>query len=770
MPSGCGRATRRPSRRSARGENPRYLPGIAIDAGIARRPTSAQALDGADCVLAVTPAQALRAVLAGAQATIRRRRSAGALRQGHRARHRHAALGDRRRNPARTIRSRRCPARASPPTWRKGLPTAVVVAARDEALAADACRSASRPNSFRCYSTDDLIGVEIGGALKNVFAIAAGAVTGAGLGASAQAAMVTRGFVELRRIGAAFGARAGNADGPFRPRRPAAHLLFGAVAQFRLWAGARTRRAACRPAAGRRRGDGGDRRAHRRASAASTRRSSPPSPRSWTARSPSTRRSSALMSRPLSSRSRIASSFEQEEHRTCCLPSSARTSPDICSCGSTRAPTMSPSSNGLNAEGTLKFAGPFLDDDGKPNGSLVVIEAADKAAAAAIAADDPYAKAGLFETVEIRPWNWVFNKPAAAEPRARSERRMNYWLFKSEPSIFSFEMLKAKGKAGTQWDGVRNYAARNNMRAMQIGDLGFFYHSNEGLDIVGIAEVCALAHPDTTTDDRALGMRRHPRGARTCRSRRRSTRSRPTRSSPRWRWSRSAAFGAAGDAGRMEGSLPHGRARPGALNDAAADADAGRRRTLHPRQHGADRRRRMCRRSGCILPTRRMISGSGPRRNWPKSACRRPSGPSPGPAARGWRATFSTIPRPCAASACSISPPARAWSPSPRPRPARRIGARRRHRSVLRGGDRASMPRPTASTLDFTGADLIGDDDGWDVVLAGDVFYDQRLRRPPDALVLGAGGARRDGPRSAIPAAPICRRQRLEPLAVTRCR
>ncbi|TIQ59138.1 MAG: glycerol-3-phosphate dehydrogenase, partial [Mesorhizobium sp.] len=61
--------------------------------------------------------------------------------------------------------------------------------------------------NLRCYSSDDLIGVEIGGALKNVFAIAAGAVAGAGLGASAQAAMVTRGFVELRRIGAAFGAR-----------------------------------------------------------------------------------------------------------------------------------------------------------------------------------------------------------------------------------------------------------------------------------------------------------------------------------------------------------------------------------------------------------------------------------------------------------------------------------------------------------------------------------------------------------------------------------
>ena len=78
---------------------------------------------------------------------------------------------------------------------------------------------------------------------------------------------------------------------------------------------------------------------------------------------------------------------------------------------------------------------------------------------------------------------------------------MNYWLFKSEPFKFSLEDLKKKGKKGEQWDGVRNYAARNNMRAMQVGDLGFFYHSNEGLNVVGIVEVCALAHPDTTTDD-----------------------------------------------------------------------------------------------------------------------------------------------------------------------------------------------------------------------------------------------------------------------------
>jgi len=78
---------------------------------------------------------------------------------------------------------------------------------------------------------------------------------------------------------------------------------------------------------------------------------------------------------------------------------------------------------------------------------------------------------------------------------------MNHWLFKSEPDVFSFDDLVAKGKAGTQWDGVRNYQARNNMREMKIGDLGFFYHSNAGKDVVGVVEVCALAHPDTTADD-----------------------------------------------------------------------------------------------------------------------------------------------------------------------------------------------------------------------------------------------------------------------------
>jgi predicted RNA-binding protein with PUA-like domain len=78
---------------------------------------------------------------------------------------------------------------------------------------------------------------------------------------------------------------------------------------------------------------------------------------------------------------------------------------------------------------------------------------------------------------------------------------MKYWLFKSEPDSWSWEQQTAKGKAGQHWDGVRNYQARNNMRAMQIGDRGFFYHSNQGLEVVGIVEVSALAHHDTTTDD-----------------------------------------------------------------------------------------------------------------------------------------------------------------------------------------------------------------------------------------------------------------------------
>jgi predicted RNA-binding protein with PUA-like domain len=76
-----------------------------------------------------------------------------------------------------------------------------------------------------------------------------------------------------------------------------------------------------------------------------------------------------------------------------------------------------------------------------------------------------------------------------------------YWLFKSEPDAWSWEQQKAKGAEGEEWTGVRNYQARNFMRQMQIGDKGFFYHSNQGLEVVGIVEVCKLAHPDSSTED-----------------------------------------------------------------------------------------------------------------------------------------------------------------------------------------------------------------------------------------------------------------------------
>lgn len=77
---------------------------------------------------------------------------------------------------------------------------------------------------------------------------------------------------------------------------------------------------------------------------------------------------------------------------------------------------------------------------------------------------------------------------------------MNYWLVKSEPFKYSWDQLVKDKK--TYWDGVRNYAARNNLRHMKKGDEVFFYHSNEGLEIIGIAMVVKEAYQDPTTDDK----------------------------------------------------------------------------------------------------------------------------------------------------------------------------------------------------------------------------------------------------------------------------
>jgi predicted RNA-binding protein with PUA-like domain len=80
---------------------------------------------------------------------------------------------------------------------------------------------------------------------------------------------------------------------------------------------------------------------------------------------------------------------------------------------------------------------------------------------------------------------------------------MAYWLFKSEPDTWSWDQQKKKGAKGEEWTGVRNYQARNNMRAMKLGDRGFFYHSGEGKEIVGIVEVVKLAHKDSTAEQDA---------------------------------------------------------------------------------------------------------------------------------------------------------------------------------------------------------------------------------------------------------------------------
>lgn len=187
-------------------ENARYLPGVPLDPALAVTADADEALAGAETALLAVPAQALRAalpLLAG--------RIAPAVPLVLCAKGIEVASGKvlsevlRETFPGNPVAALSGPSFAA--DLARGLPTAVVVAARDASLAADLARAFSG-GTFRCYSTDDLAGVEIGGALKNVFAIAAGAARGAGLGASAEAALVTRGFVELRRLAEAFGARA----------------------------------------------------------------------------------------------------------------------------------------------------------------------------------------------------------------------------------------------------------------------------------------------------------------------------------------------------------------------------------------------------------------------------------------------------------------------------------------------------------------------------------------------------------------------------------
>jgi len=185
--------------------NSQYLPGVTLDLQLAATGDIATALDGADCVLAATPAQSLRAVLGSVQGNLKPNVPVVLCAKGI-----ERETGRLMSEVAREILPDNPLAALSGPSFAtdlaRGLPTAVTIATEQDTLAAKLAEKLSAPN-LRCYSSDDLVGVEIGGALKNVLAIAAGATRGAGLGASAMAAITTRGFVELRRIGAAFGAR-----------------------------------------------------------------------------------------------------------------------------------------------------------------------------------------------------------------------------------------------------------------------------------------------------------------------------------------------------------------------------------------------------------------------------------------------------------------------------------------------------------------------------------------------------------------------------------
>ncbi len=83
---------------------------------------------------------------------------------------------------------------------------------------------------------------------------------------------------------------------------------------------------------------------------------------------------------------------------------------------------------------------------------------------------------------------------------------MAHWLFKSEPSVWSFDAQVAEGEKGTGWNGVRNHSAKLNMMAMKVGERGFFYHSNEGKQIVGIVEVIRPYYPDPSDESGKFGM------------------------------------------------------------------------------------------------------------------------------------------------------------------------------------------------------------------------------------------------------------------------
>ena len=153
--------------------------------------------------------------------------------------------------------------------------------------------------------------------------------------------------------------------------------------------------------------------------------------------------------------------------------------------------------------------------------------------------------------------------PSSSSSRApaRPASGPAYWLFKTEAEEHSWEMQKARGKKGEPWTGVRNFVARNNMKAMQLGDLGFFYHTGDEKQIVGIVEVCALAHPGREGRHRRLEVRRRARRVRHAQARHAGGRQGQPEARRHGAGAHRAAVGAAGDAGGVERGVPHGRPR-----------------------------------------------------------------------------------------------------------------------------------------------------------------------------------------------------------------
>ena len=187
-------------------ENPLYLPGVALSPHIRATGDMAE-LAGCDALLIVTPAQHLRNVLA---------RIGGRMPLVLCAKGIEAGTGLLMSEVAAEIRPEAPIAVLSGPTFAhevaKGLPTAITLACADEAMGAALRDRLARP-AFRPYLSDDVIGAEIGGAVKNVLAIACGVTEGAGLGLNARAALISRGFAEMVRFGLARGARAETLSG-----------------------------------------------------------------------------------------------------------------------------------------------------------------------------------------------------------------------------------------------------------------------------------------------------------------------------------------------------------------------------------------------------------------------------------------------------------------------------------------------------------------------------------------------------------------------------